>query len=157
MSISQDADGIITGEYGFVTADGVYDETGYATDRNGGFITARITYRRIKSLKDAREILKGRPEIAKKLVEAVARACSACKFVVKTDESERTTQTIGPVTLLTSSTKLDALAQGMARSLEMGKRRNDEHFRERNEISRSSKDFSNERRGKSTPQTAEYR
>ncbi|XP_071870430.1 uncharacterized protein [Bombus fervidus] len=144
----KDANGIITGEYGFITADGVYHETGYATDKNGDFIITRMTYRRIKSLKDAQEILKARPEIAKKLVEAVARACSACKLVMKTDESERTTQAIRPVTLLTSSKKLDALSQGMANTLEMGKKRNDEISRERNEISRSSKDFSNERRGK---------
>lgn len=75
-------------------------------------------------MKDAQEILNGRPEIARKLVEAVARACSACKLVVKTDESERTTQTIRPVTQLTSSMKLNALPQGMAKTLEMGKMRN---------------------------------
>ncbi|XP_060828011.1 protein lethal(3)malignant blood neoplasm 1 [Bombus pascuorum] len=153
----KDANGIITGEYGFITADGVYHETGYATDKNGDFIITRMTYRRIKSLKDAQEILKARPEIAKKLVEAVARACSACKLVTKTDESERTMQTIRPVTLLTSSKKLDALPQGLANTLEMGKKRNVDYFadeisRERNEISRSSKDFSNERRGKNLVQ-----
>ncbi|XP_076479627.1 LOW QUALITY PROTEIN: uncharacterized protein LOC117155057 [Bombus vancouverensis nearcticus] len=148
----KDADGIITGEYGFVTADGVYRETGYVTDKNGDFIITRMTYRRIKSLKDAQEISKARPVIAKKLVEAVARACSACKLVVKTDESERTTQTIRPVTLLTSREKLDALPQGMSNALEMGKERNDELSHERIEISQSSKDFSNERRGKNLVQ-----
>lgn len=60
MSISQDADGIITGEYGFITADGVYHETGYATDKNGGFIITRMTYRRIKSRKFANYIHKPR-------------------------------------------------------------------------------------------------
>lgn len=73
-------------------------------------------------MKDAQEISKARPVIAKKLVEAVARACSACKLVVKTDESERTTQTIRPVTPLTSREKLDALPQGMSRDVGNGKR-----------------------------------
>lgn len=75
-------------------------------------------------MKDAQEISKARQKIGKKLVEAVARACSACKLAVKTDESERTTQTIRPVTLLTSNKKLDALPQRMAETLEMGKKRN---------------------------------
>ncbi|XP_050593344.1 uncharacterized protein LOC126923691 [Bombus affinis] len=120
----KDADGIITGMTIGVT----------------------MTYRRIKSLKDAQEI--SRQKIGKKLVEAVARTRSACKLAVKTDESERTTQTIRPVTLLTSNKKLDALPQRMAETLEMGKKRNDKLSHERNEISQSSKDFSNERRGK---------
>lgn len=47
----QDNEGLITGEYGFITADGVYHETGYATDKNGDFIITRMTHRRIKSCK----------------------------------------------------------------------------------------------------------
>lgn len=60
MSISQNADEIITGEYGSITADGVYHETGYVTDKNGDFIIARMTYRRIKSRKSANYIHKPR-------------------------------------------------------------------------------------------------
>lgn len=140
-------------------------------------------------MKDAQEISKARPVIAKKLVEAVARACSACKLVVKTDESERTTQTIRPVTPLTSREKLDALPQGMSNGDVEGcwkweKRETvkdpsltrpmtivrfdyfyfsfyyllnyfaDELSHEKIEISRSSKDFSNERREKNLVQDA---
>lgn len=60
MSISQAADGIITEEYGFVTADEAYRETGYVTDKNGDFIITRMTCRRIKSRKSANYIHKPR-------------------------------------------------------------------------------------------------
>ncbi|XP_043674749.1 protein lethal(3)malignant blood neoplasm 1 [Vespula pensylvanica] len=76
----KDIDGIITGEYGFITADGVYHETGYATDKNGDFIITKMRNRKITSLKDAREIFKDRPEAAKKLFEVVTKACSGCKI-----------------------------------------------------------------------------
>ncbi|XP_032683650.1 uncharacterized protein LOC116849998 [Odontomachus brunneus] len=82
----KDADGLINGEYGFITADGVYHETAYATDKNGDFIITRMRNRKITSLKDAQEIFKDRPEAAKKLVEAISRACSGCKIVVAKDE-----------------------------------------------------------------------
>ncbi|XP_076626948.1 uncharacterized protein LOC143344621 [Colletes latitarsis] len=83
----KDVEGIITGEFGFITADGVYHETGYATDKNGDFIITRMRNRKITNLKDALEIFKDRPETAKKLVEAVARACSSCKIPVKQGEA----------------------------------------------------------------------
>ncbi|KAG7210022.1 hypothetical protein KM043_011602 [Ampulex compressa] len=83
----KDADGIITGEYGFITADGVYHETGYATDKNGDFIITKMRNRKITSLKDARDIFKDRPEAAKKLAQAVAMACSSCK--IKLEEEEK--------------------------------------------------------------------
>ncbi|XP_015172153.1 PREDICTED: protein lethal(3)malignant blood neoplasm 1 [Polistes dominula] len=76
----KDVDGIITGEYGFITADGVYHETGYATDKNGDFIITKMRNRKITSLKDAREIFKDKPETARKLFEAVAKSCSGCKI-----------------------------------------------------------------------------
>ncbi|KAL2742739.1 protein lethal(3)malignant blood neoplasm 1 [Vespula maculifrons] len=76
----KDIDGIITGEYGFITADGVYHETGYATDKNGDFIITKMRNRKITSLKDAREIFKDKPEAAKKLFEVVTKACSGCKI-----------------------------------------------------------------------------
>ncbi|KAI4495864.1 hypothetical protein M0802_008270 [Mischocyttarus mexicanus] len=78
----KDVNGIITGEYGFITADGVYHETAYATDKNGDFIITKMRNRKITSLKDAREIFKDRPESAKKLFEAVARSCSGCKIPI---------------------------------------------------------------------------
>ncbi|XP_025992141.2 protein lethal(3)malignant blood neoplasm 1 [Solenopsis invicta] len=82
----KDADGIITGEYGFITADGVYHETGYKTDKNGDFIITRQRSRKITSLKDAQEIFKDRPEAAKKLIEAVMRACGGCKIPIKQED-----------------------------------------------------------------------
>lgn len=45
----RDAEGLINGEYGFITADGVYHETGYATDKNGDFIITRQRNRKITS------------------------------------------------------------------------------------------------------------
>lgn len=33
----QDANGIINGEFGFITADGTYHQSVYATDENGNF------------------------------------------------------------------------------------------------------------------------
>ncbi|XP_047354951.1 protein lethal(3)malignant blood neoplasm 1 [Vespa velutina] len=78
----KDVNGIITGEYGFITADGVYHETGYATDKNGDFIITKMRNRKITSLKDAREIFKNRPEAAKKLFEVVTKSCSGCKIPI---------------------------------------------------------------------------
>lgn len=43
---SKDSSGIITGEFGFVTADGVYHQTNYGTDENGNFrILSRKSYK----------------------------------------------------------------------------------------------------------------
>ncbi|XP_017761515.1 PREDICTED: uncharacterized protein LOC108551766 [Eufriesea mexicana] len=121
----KDTDGIITGEYGFITADGVYHETGYATDKNGDFLITRMAYRRIKSLKDAQEIFKDRPEVAKKLVEAVAaRACSSCKVAAKTEKSEITSQITPTVTPSISQRQLNPLLQKMTKSLTVGIVRN---------------------------------
>ncbi|KAG5329799.1 MBN protein, partial [Acromyrmex charruanus] len=83
-----DAEGLITGEYGFITADGVYHETGYKTDKNGDFIITKQRNRKITSLKDAQEIFKDRPEAAKKLIEAIMKACSGCKIPIK-QENDR--------------------------------------------------------------------
>lgn len=44
-----DAEGLINGEYGFITADGVYHETGYATDKNGDYIITKQRNRKITS------------------------------------------------------------------------------------------------------------
>ncbi|XP_014472148.1 PREDICTED: protein lethal(3)malignant blood neoplasm 1 [Dinoponera quadriceps] len=85
----KDADGLINGEYGFITADGVYHETGYATDKNGDFIITRMRNRKITSLKDAQEIFKDRPEAAKKLVEAISKACSGCKIAKDEDLTKK--------------------------------------------------------------------
>ncbi|XP_076183017.1 uncharacterized protein LOC143154878 [Ptiloglossa arizonensis] len=101
----KDADGIITGEYGFITADGVYHETGYATDKNGDFIITRMKNRRITSLKDALEIFKDKPEAARKLVEAVAQACSSCKIQVKHRKMNGTELT-APTIATSSKTKV---------------------------------------------------
>ncbi|CAK9833606.1 Protein lethal(3)malignant blood neoplasm 1 [Anthophora retusa] len=161
----KDSNGIITGEYGFITADGVYHETGYATDENGDFIITRMTYRRIKSckfkgysllrverinftkiqVKDAQEIFKDRPEAAKKLAEAVARACSACKITVKTAS---TTQTPPTVATSTHQRTMSPLLQAMMKVLVENKRKGDLPGGV-NEIPRDPKDLSNERRGKS--------
>ncbi|KYQ53059.1 Protein lethal(3)malignant blood neoplasm 1 [Trachymyrmex zeteki] len=84
----KDAEGLITGEYGFITADGVYHETGYKTDKNGDFIITKQRNRKITSLKDAQEIFKDRPEAAKKLIEAIMKACSGCKIPIK-QENDR--------------------------------------------------------------------
>lgn len=37
LNFSSDKNGIIQGEFGFITADGVYHVTVYATDENGNF------------------------------------------------------------------------------------------------------------------------
>lgn len=37
-------------------------------------------------MKDAQEIFKDRPEAAKKLVEAISKACSGCKISAAKDE-----------------------------------------------------------------------
>ncbi|XP_011643642.1 protein lethal(3)malignant blood neoplasm 1 isoform X2 [Pogonomyrmex barbatus] len=83
----KDIEGLITGEYGFITADGVYHETGYRTDKNGDFIITRQRNRKITSLKDAQEIFKDRPEAAKKLIEAVMKACGGCKIPIKQEDN----------------------------------------------------------------------
>lgn len=49
LNFHRDAEGLINGEYGFITADGVYHETGYATDKNGDFIITKQRHRKITS------------------------------------------------------------------------------------------------------------
>lgn len=49
--INIDEDGIVTGEYGFITADGIYHETGYATDKEGDFIITKMRNRKLTSSK----------------------------------------------------------------------------------------------------------
>ncbi|XP_066596441.1 uncharacterized protein [Prorops nasuta] len=85
----KDVEGIITGEYGFITADGIYHETGYATSKEGDFIITKMRNRRITSLKDAQEIFKDNPEKAQKLVEAVAKTCASCKLLAKEMEKPK--------------------------------------------------------------------
>ncbi|CAL7932914.1 unnamed protein product [Xylocopa violacea] len=160
----KDSDGIIMGEYGFITADGVYHETEYATDENGDFIITRMSYRRIGSLKDAQEIFKDRPEAAKKLLEALSRACSACKVTDKSDGSPQTSSSATttedkPIT----SPLLQKLMKVQIEKKKDGKNPNsplffshnlnrhfaDDSLRGRNAIPEDSKDLSVERRGKS--------
>ncbi|XP_011869994.1 PREDICTED: protein lethal(3)malignant blood neoplasm 1 isoform X2 [Vollenhovia emeryi] len=111
----KDAEGLITGEYGFITADGVYHETGYKTDKNGDFIITRQRNRKITSLKDAQEIFKDRPEAAKKLIEAVMKACSGCKLPIK-QENDRPK----PIKLVTEpppQKKMDPILKQMMKVL----------------------------------------
>lgn len=49
FNFHRDAEGLINGEYGFITADGVYHETGYATDKSGDFIITKQRHRKITS------------------------------------------------------------------------------------------------------------
>lgn len=45
-----DENGIINGEFGFVTADGVYHQTVYGTDENGNFrILSRKSFKLVNS------------------------------------------------------------------------------------------------------------
>ncbi|XP_015430207.1 PREDICTED: protein lethal(3)malignant blood neoplasm 1 [Dufourea novaeangliae] len=150
----KDADGIINGEYGFVTADGVYHETGYATDENDNFIITRMRNRKITSLKDALEIFKDRPEAAKKLVEAVANACGGCKIPIKDDKVVSPTPVAPTIATSTSRAKFGPLLENMTRTLtENGNPgeapKKEKLFPERNRILEISKDASHERRGKS--------
>ncbi|CAK9798768.1 Protein lethal(3)malignant blood neoplasm 1 [Anthophora plagiata] len=98
-----------------------------------------------KKVKDAQEIFKDRPEAAKKLAEAVARACSACKITVKTAS---TTQTPPTVATSTYQRTMSPLLQAMMKVLVEDKRKGDLPGGI-NEIPRDPKDLSNERRGKS--------
>ncbi|XP_011344527.1 uncharacterized protein LOC105283458 [Ooceraea biroi] len=123
----KDAEGIITGEYGFITADGVYHETGYTTDRNGDFIITRQRNRKITSLKDAQEIFKDRPEAAKKLVEAVGRACGSCKLLVIQEDDRTKSNQINAKTITESplQKKMDPILKQMMKILsENAKRAN---------------------------------
>ncbi|XP_051172604.1 uncharacterized protein LOC127288930 [Leptopilina boulardi] len=74
----KDEDGIVTGEYGFITADGIYHETGYATDKEGDFIITKMKNRKLTSKKDIDEFFKEKPEVAKKVMSAIERSCSDC-------------------------------------------------------------------------------
>ncbi|XP_076652678.1 uncharacterized protein LOC143358965 [Halictus rubicundus] len=126
----KDAEGLVTGEYGFITADGVYHETAYATDKDDNFIITRMRNRKITSLKDALEIFKDRPEAAKKLVEAVSKACGGCKIPEignNATDSVKPTSTTGASTVPSEETQLQ----------------------EKNKIPEDPKDSSNLRRGKS--------
>lgn len=49
-------------------------------------------------MKDAQEIFKDRPEAAKKLLEAVAKACGSCNIPTKQENNQPTEPTKAPVT-----------------------------------------------------------
>nr|XP_033336329.1 protein lethal(3)malignant blood neoplasm 1 [Megalopta genalis] len=140
----KDADGIVTGEFGFVTADGVYHETAYATDENDNFIITRMRNRKITSLKDALEIFKDRPEAAKKLVEAVAKSCGGCKIPVIGDNATDRVQSPAELgSLLGKTAKTNA---GLAKPGALPTK--GRPHQERNRIPEDPKDSSNSRRGK---------
>lgn len=44
-----DAEGLIEGEYGFITIDGIYHETAYVVDKDGDFIVTRMRHRKISN------------------------------------------------------------------------------------------------------------
>ncbi|KAL0133909.1 hypothetical protein PUN28_001094 [Cardiocondyla obscurior] len=111
----KDTEGLITGEYGFITADGVYHETGYKTDKNGDFIITKQRNRKITSLKDAQEIFKDRPEVAKKLIEAVMKACSSCKIPAKQEDDRP--KPIKPVTQSLPQKKVEPILKQMMKTL----------------------------------------
>ncbi|XP_020281361.1 protein lethal(3)malignant blood neoplasm 1 isoform X2 [Pseudomyrmex gracilis] len=113
----KDAEGLITGEYGFITADGVYHETGYATDKNGDFIITRQRNRKITSLKDAQEIFKDRPEAAKKLLEAVAKACAGCKIPIPRKQEDNRPKPAKVTTESPLQKKMDPIIKQMMRTL----------------------------------------
>ncbi|XP_076292657.1 uncharacterized protein LOC143214944 [Lasioglossum baleicum] len=136
----KDAEGLVTGEYGFITADGVYHETAYATDKDDNFIITRMRNRKIASLKDALEIFKDRPEAARKLVEAVSKACGGCKIP---EIGENATDSVKPK-------KLGPLLEKMTADAKRGGVPSKEtQLQERNKIPEDPKDSSNLRRGKS--------
>ncbi|XP_033215064.1 uncharacterized protein LOC117171661 [Belonocnema kinseyi] len=84
----KDKDGIVTGEYGFITADGVYHETSYATDKDGDFIITKMRNRKLKSQEDMEEFFKDKPEVAKKIMAAMQRSCSDCNSLINIDKVE---------------------------------------------------------------------
>ncbi|XP_078035348.1 uncharacterized protein LOC144469208 [Augochlora pura] len=140
----KDADGIVTGEFGFITADGVYHETAYATDKNDNFIITRMRNRKITSLKDALEIFKDRPEAARKLVEAVAKSCGGCKIPEIGDNAIGGVQSpaqLGPLLAKMSKSQAGAATPGAPQTKE-------KTLKERNRIPEDPKDSSNSRRGK---------
>ncbi|XP_077268933.1 uncharacterized protein LOC143900972 [Temnothorax americanus] len=111
----KDVEGLITGEYGFITADSVYHETGYKTDKDGDFIITRQRNRKITSLEDAQEIFKDRPEAAKKLIEAVMKACGGCKIPIKHEDDQPK-----PIKIITESPpqkKMDPILKQMMKIL----------------------------------------
>ncbi|XP_054006969.1 protein lethal(3)malignant blood neoplasm 1 [Hylaeus anthracinus] len=145
----KDANGIITGEFGFITADGVYHETGYATDKNDDFIITRMKNRKIASLKDALEIFKDRPEAAKKLVEAVAKACGSCTIPIKQDKINDTTPAAPTDTPIAFKTKFSPKLSEVTKP--GGAISPSKSVQERNKIPETPNESSNERRGKSLP------
>ncbi|XP_023317525.1 uncharacterized protein LOC106650995 [Trichogramma pretiosum] len=78
-SEKRDDDGLISGEYGFITADGIYHETAYTTNKEGDFIVTKMKHRKVLSLKDAVDIYKDKPEQAKILEESMKRPCADCE------------------------------------------------------------------------------
>uniref|UniRef100_A0ABD2WXQ7 Uncharacterized protein n=1 Tax=Trichogramma kaykai TaxID=54128 RepID=A0ABD2WXQ7_9HYME len=78
-SEKRDDDGLISGEYGFITADGIYHETAYTTNKEGDFIVTKMKHRKVLSLKDAVDIYKDKPEQAKILIESMKRPCVDCE------------------------------------------------------------------------------
>jgi len=70
-------------------------------------------------VKDAQEIFKDRPEAAKKLLEAVARACGNCKLLTK-QEDDRTKSNeihVNPTTELPLQKKMDPISRQMIKIL----------------------------------------
>ncbi|XP_058806668.1 RNA polymerase II subunit 5-mediating protein homolog [Phymastichus coffea] len=111
-SEKKDDNGLITGEYGFITADGIYHETAYATDESGDFIITKMRHRRITSLKDAQEIFKDRPAQAKMLTEALMKSCTGCD----TSELDRqeTSSFVKPETTTTTTTSTTTTTEAPA-------------------------------------------
>lgn len=69
----------------------------------------------LSQVKDAQEIFKDRPEAARKLVEAVAKACGGCKIPIKQDP-DNNTQTAPTVTSV-PGTKVDSVFREMMKTL----------------------------------------
>lgn len=84
----QDEDGIVTGEYGFITADGIYHETGYVTDKEGDFIITKMKNRKLTSKKDVEEFFNEKPEVAEKVMSAIERSCSDCNNLINKPKIE---------------------------------------------------------------------
>ncbi|XP_043279078.1 protein lethal(3)malignant blood neoplasm 1 [Venturia canescens] len=122
----KDSSGIVTGEYGFITADGVYHETGYATDENGNFIITKMKNRKITSLQVAQEIFKGKPEVAKRVIEVLAKSCSGCGIPVeKPPGFGRSNSTAGTLGMRRGNELASSSASGRTTLLRDGQRERD--------------------------------
>lgn len=133
------------GEYGFVTADGMYHETAYGTDKNDNFVVTRTRYGRIKTLKDAQGILKNRAKGGRKLVEAIARACGACRRIgLGMDKAADVQGEARGGAIAAKPATSDPLLERVRGTL-IEKKRDDASARER---SKSFKDARGSRRGK---------